>query len=155
MIQKMISVNFENRLKIEVIGDYLAKVLSQESSGEQSPTANSIKSGISIRSIKSLKSSSSEKSSAQEPTTPTINREKQFTNLQLNPILRKIIKKRNFYKFLLMIAESCLENRENKLEDSLVIAFLFVKKSTITICQLARLMNVGQNEDMKIEEKLK
>lgn len=70
-------------------------------------------------------------------------------------IARKVLSKRNLGQLLLEIAELCTGTARVGSERGLALGFLLVKKSTIIASQLAKFLETGRGEGLRMDDKLK
>jgi hypothetical protein len=73
----------------------------------------------------------------------------------MDEVVKKILKRRNLAIALLHMASSCSSNCEAKTSTCSILAFLLVKKATSIITQLAKLLKVGRNAEMIIDERIR
>ena len=69
---------------------------------------------------------------------------------EIDSIYSQILKKRNFVHSLLLMSQACLKNKESKTETCIILAFLLLKKATICITQLAKLLKMGKGADITL-----
>lgn len=72
---------------------------------------------------------------------------------EIDGVFSQIIKKRNFVHSLLLMSQTCLKNKEAKTENCIALAFLLLKKATICITQLAKLLKVGKGAEITLGTK--
>ena len=72
---------------------------------------------------------------------------------EVDSIYSQIIRKRNLVHSLLLMSQTCLKNKEAKTEICIALAFLLLKKATICITQLAKLLKVGKGAEITLGAK--
>jgi hypothetical protein len=69
---------------------------------------------------------------------------------EMELLMRKILKKRNFVVVLLKMSEACSLSIYSKTSTSIILSYLLIKKAAVSISQLAKLLKFGKNSEYTI-----
>lgn len=75
------------------------------------------------------------------------------SGFDIDGIYNQILKKRNFITCLLLMSQACCKNREARAETCIALTFLLLKKATLSITQLAKLLKVGKGANIVLGAK--